>query len=597
MLRTIGNILVRVLAAIGMVTVILGVWLLVVVLSFREGREPLPDRIVLQLSIDGEVKDGRSSRSFLLGDPGPTVREMVAGLYAATRDDRVAGVAAYLGGASISLADAQELRDAIAAFRASGKFARVFSDDLGGIGGGTGRYYLATSFDEIWLQPSGGVGLIGMSIEVPFVRGALDKLDVETRMGTRHEYKSAVETFTRTALSDPARENLQTLLGSLFDQVAAGIAERRDLTQETVRSLVDGGPYLAEEARQAGLVDRLGYFDEFLDGALQQAGNGAETVKFRRYLRGADGPDDDAPQVALIYGLGPITAGDVDDGGLLEEPGFAAYTIADAIADAVEDDSIKAILLRIDSPGGSYVASDIVWREVSRARDAGKPVIASMAGTAASGGYFVAMAANRIVAHPATVTGSIGVYGGKVVTRDLWERVGVTWDGIRIGKHANMWSFVEDFPPGAEQRFSDMLDFIYRDFTGKVMADRNLDEDQVDAAARGRVWTGRDAQAMGLVDSLGGYSVALDEIREALGMAPGDDIRFVLLPERPDPLEQLLDALSGESPFSRKAALFGFGQGRLVDDLRGEFGQIVDDLSVLRPRAGVLEMPPIRIRH
>lgn len=596
-LRTLGKILVRILAAVGAGTIVLALYLLFLFLYVREAPESLPERMVLRVTIDGQIPDGRIRPSLLVGDLGPTMREYVLGLQTAAEDDRVVGVAAYLGAASLNTAQAQELRDSIAKLRAAGKFVHVFSDDLGGIGGGTARYYAASAFDEIWLQPSGGVGLIGLAMEMPFVQGALEKLEVETRFGSRHEYKSAVEVFTRDRLSPPARENLQALLDSLFDQMATGIAERRGLSKEAVRALVDRGPYLAEEALAEGLVDRLGYFDEYMDAALELAGDEAEEVPFRRYLSGIEGPDEDAPKVALIYGRGTITAGNADDDGLFDEPGFEAYTVADAISDAIEDEDIEAILFRVDSPGGSYVASDIVWREVARARDSGKPVVVSMAGTAASGGYFVSMAATSIVAQPGTITGSIGVYGGKVVSRKFWEDLGITWDGLHVGKRAAMWSFIQDFPPGAEQRFAEMLDFIYRDFTGKAMADRGLDEAQIDAVARGRVWTGQDALEAGLVDALGGYAVAMDRIRESLDLDPEGELNLVIWPRQRDPFDRLLAALGGGSPFSEVSSLLGRGGDPVAGLLRRDLAPVAENLSLLRPPAGVLQLPPFRISY
>lgn len=596
-LRTIGRILVRVLAGIGAATVVLVLYVLFQIPYVREAPEPLPDSVVLKVNIDGEIRDGRSGPSILLGDPGPTMREYVLGLEAAAEDDRVRGVAAYLGAASLSIAEAQELRDAIARVRSAGKFAHVYSDDLGGIGGGTARYYTASAFDEIWLQPSGGVGLIGLSMEMPFVHGTLQELEVETRFGSRHEYKSAVEMFTRTGLSAPARENLQAMLDSLFTQIVEGIAAHRGLDADAVRDLVDGGPYLSGEAVENGLVDRLGYFDEYIEAARDLAGDDAEDVSFRRYLRQLEEPDDDAPRVALVYGRGPITAGSAEKDGLFDQPGFEAHAVAGAIADAIEDDDIDAILFRVDSPGGSYVASDIVRREVARASEAGKPIVVSMAGTAASGGYFVSMAADGIVAQPGTITGSIGVYGGKLVTRKFWEDLGITWDSLQVGEHAGMWSFVQDFPPGAEDRFAAMLDAIYRDFTDKVMAHRGLDESQIDAVARGRVWTGEDAQATGLVDELGGYTAAVDRIREALGLDPDAPVRLEIWPPPRDPFQRLLAVLGGGSPFARLAGLLGGADVPAKAVLGEELAPIAADLRLLRPQGGVLRLPPFRIRY
>lgn len=595
-MRTIWKIIVGCLAAIGGTVVLLIVGGIVMALVLSGRPAPLPERIVLRLNLEGVLHDGPRLQTLFAVDKGPNLRGIVEGLQVAATDDRVEGLAVYLGRPRFSIAAAQELRAAIDDFRASGKFAAIFTEDLGGLGGGTMQYYLASGFDEIWVQPSGGVGLIGMAIEVPFARGLLDKLEIEPRFGQRKEYKSAVESVTRTSLSDPARANLQDLLDSLYGQAVAGIAAGRGIAEAEVRNLVNNGPYLGREALELDLVDRLGYWDEFKDEAKAKAGKGAEEVFMGRYLAGIERPNRRGTKVALIHGRGTIVSGSADDD-LFEEPGFGAHRIAGAIADAVEDDEIEAILFRVDSPGGSYIASDIVWREIRRAREAGKPVVASMGGTAASGGYFVAMPADRVVAMPGTVTGSIGVYGGKVVTAKFWEKLGVTWDGLQAGDRAAMWSFVQDFPPGSEERFAAMLDFIYEDFTTKAMEDRTLNAEQVDAVARGRVWTGEDALARGLVDAVGGYRTALAELRGLLGVAADAPLQLVQMPPPVDPIERLLKALDGGASTPSLAALFGADEGGILDEAAQELGLPAADLDLLRQPAGVLQMPPVVLRY
>ncbi len=597
MMRTIGRFILRFFTFIGIITAAAVLSVIGFLVLYADRLEPLPGRILLRVDITGAVKDRARTESVFPGVKNKlTLREYVEGLQVAARDDRVRGLAVYMNNARVGIAGTQELRDAIAQFRSKAKFAHIFSEDMGSMGSGTGQYYLASAFDEIWLQPSGGVGLIGMAIEIPFAKGLLEKLEVEQRFEKRHEFKSGAEPFMRAKLSDPARQNLQALLDSLFAQVVTGIANGRGMTEDDVRELVDGGPYLAVEAHDSGLVNRLGYLDEFVDDALERAGEGAEEVSFVRYLAGIERPNAAGPRVALIYGNGTIIGGGGEDVGPFEDPGFRAHLVAKMIADAVADQEIKAILFRVNSPGGSYLASDLVRREMARARDAGKPVIVSMGRVAASGGYFVALPASRIVAEPATITGSIGVYGGKVVTKKFWEGLGVTWDQLSVGKHATMWSLVTDFPPGSKQRFSAMLDFVYEDFTAKAMAGRGLSADQIDAVARGRVWSGRDALDNGLIDVLGGYQVAVAEVKSALDLGPEDTIHLIQ-PPTDDPFEKLLKILGGGSPFADAAALLGLGGGRDLERLAREFEPLIGDISLLLPPAGVMQMPPIRIDY
>ena len=597
-MKTLWKIVIGFFAVVGGIVVLFAIAGIVVSLTLSGRPAALPDTIVLRLNLEGAVRDGPPPQTLFAAHEGPNLRAIVEGLEAASTDDRVAGLAVYMGSPQLNVATAQELRAAVDDFRAAGKFALVFTEDLGGLGGGTIQYYLASGFDEIWLQPSGGVGLIGMAIEVPFARGLLDKLEVEPRFGQREEYKSAVESLTRSSLSEPARENLQALLDSLYGQAVAGIAAGRQIGEADIRGMVNNGPYLAREALDLGLVDHLAYWDEFIDDAKARAGENADEVPMRRYLAGIDRPNRTGTKVALIHGRGTIVSGSAE-GDVFEEPGFGAHRIAGAVADAIEDDEIEAILFRIDSPGGSYIASDIVWREIRRAGEAGKPVVASMGGTAASGGYFVAMPADRIVAQPGTVTGSIGVYGGKVVTTRLWEKLGITWDGLYAGDRAAMWSFVQDFPPGAEERFAALLDFIYDDFTTKAMEDRALDVDQIDAVARGRVWSGEDALARGLIDAVGGYRVALDAVRDVAGLEPDAPIELVPMPRPLSPFEQFLKVMDGEAsaPSPSLSAVLGLEDDGVVGLAAQELGLEADDLELLRPPAGVLQMPPLRLRY
>ncbi|MCK5496099.1 MAG: S49 family peptidase [Hyphomicrobiaceae bacterium] len=273
--------------------------------------------------------------------------------------------------------------------------------------------------------------------------------------------------------------------------------------------------------------------------------------------------------------------------------------MADAFADAVDDEEVEAILFRINSPGGSYIASDIVWREVRRASAAGKPVIVSMGATAASGGYFVAMPADRVIAQPGTITGSIGVYGGKFVTEKLWARFGIAWDELHAGENAGMWSFIRDFPTGGEQRFREMLDFIYEDFTAKAMEDREMDAGQMDRIARGRVWAGKDALDHGLVDALGGYDVALGEVRQALGLDAEDGITLALWPKPRSSFDEVMKLLQGGGKPLAKigAALFWGEEAGVIAEIGDKMGLPTEGLEILKPPAGVLQMPPMKLRY
>jgi protease IV len=469
-----------------------------------------------------------------------SVRDVVEALRRAEGDDRVRGVVARLGSEGIGMAQAEEIRDAIVRFRATGKPALAFSETFGEFGPGRSAYYLASAFDEIHLQPSGDVGLAGVVAEVPFLAGAFDRFGIEPRMDHRHEYKDGLNILTEEEMTGPQREATTRIVTSQMENLIAGVAASREMQAARVRDLIDRGPYTADEALAAGLVDRLSYRDQVFDSVRTSLGGGRYLLT-RDYLRRAGRPDRRGPTVALIFGAGAVQRGESSVDPLVGGAVMGSETVARAFRQAIEDESVRAIVFRVDSPGGSYVASDAIWRETIRAREAGKPVVVSMGNVAGSGGYFVAMGADRIVAQPSTITGSIGVFGGKILIRELTEELGVTWDDVQVGGNATMWSPVTDYTPAEWERLQALLDRIYGDFVSKVARGRGISLDSADAIARGRVWTGADAQRIGLVDELGGYDVALRLARELAGIAPDRPVRVAVLPRERSLVEMFLE--------------------------------------------------------
>ena len=426
------------------------------------------------------------------------VRDVVEALQKASQDDRVKGLVARVGQSSVRLAQVQEVRDAIIAFRAAGKPAIAYAETFGEVSPGNSSYYLATAFDTVYLQPSGDVGLTGLIYEQPFVRGTLDKLGIVPRLEGRKEYKSYRYMFTERKYLPPHREAITQVMESQFSQIVKGISTARKLTEDEVRSLVNEGPFFGQQAVDAKLIDGLEYRDGVYDRIKEKAGAKAELLSLTEYRKRAGSPYEKGTTIALIYGVGGIIRGknayDPTSGEIL----MGSDTIASAIREAVEDKDVKAILFRIDSPGGSYVASDTIWREIIKAKKAGKPVIASMGGRAASGGYFIAMAADKIVAQPGTITGSIGVFGGKMITTGFWNKLGVTWDEVHTSKNADAWTQTKDFTPAQKARFTQWLDRVYDDFTAKVSLGRKLSREEVEKIAKGRIWTGEDAKRLGV---------------------------------------------------------------------------------------------------
>jgi protease-4 len=356
----------------------------------------------------------------------------------------------------------------------------------------------------------------------------------------RYEYKNAFNFYTETKYTPAHREATAAVVNSLFGQHVRGIAEARKLSLDEVRALIDRGPFLGQEAVEAKLVDGVAYRDEVYDKVKKRAGDGAELLYSDKYLERADRPHTKGKSVALIFGVGAVNRGKSSFGGLLGDLNMGSDTVTAAFRAATEDKDVKAIVFRIDSPGGSYVASDAIWREVVRARKAGKPVVATMGDVAGSGGYFVAMAADKIVAQPGTITASIGVLGGKFLTSGFWNKVGLSWDEVHTSANATMWTGTHDYSASEWQRFQSWLDRVYTDFTGKVADGRKLSKDRVLQIAKGRIWSGEDAKNLGLVDELGGYATALDLAKKAAGISETEDVNIIVFPKRKKLIEQLL---------------------------------------------------------
>ena len=596
-MRRIGRFFLYLFASVGTLVTLLFISAIVIAVTFDRPKSELPERIVLQLDLDKGISDSRSDDPWrrLRGDEAVHLFDIVETLEVASSDERVVGLAIRLGAARIGLAHAQEIRDSITAFRSRGKFVATFAQTFGGLRNGTAEYYLAASADEIWMQPSGQLGLLGIALETPYLRRALDKVGVRPEFEQRHEYKSGIELFTQETMSEPTRQSLTQLVGSWMGQIVSGIAEDRGLLPGKLRQLVDRSPLLASEARNAQLIDHLGYWDDFIEAVEAKAGKKSIGLKFAYYAAQSDGAGEDATDVAMIYGTGPIQSGEAENS-LWGSEVFAAESVVNAIDAATADESIAAILMRIDSPGGSYIGSDTVRHAVIRAKKKGKPVIASMGQYGASGGYFVAAGADKIVAQPGTITGSIGVFGGKLATADLWDKLGISWSRVSVGANAGMWSQIYPFLPSAADRHRVIIDFVYDDFTSKVTADRTLPEGRIDAVARGRICSGADAQQAGLVDALGGYAVAAGLVRNALRLSSDAPLNFVVLPAPRSVLDHLRDVFSEGVSFTQAlATLISVPEPDTFDDLLRSLEQLTGDISVLRRPAGLLQLPPMRL--
>ena len=488
------------------------------------------------------------------------LREAVSAIHRAAQDPRVAGLIARVQVPAAPTGPVQELREAIAAFterKPSLAWAETYP--------GTLSYYLASAFGEVWMQPSGTVGLVGFATNALFLRDALDKAGIEAEFIARGEYKSAANLFTQDHYTEAHREADTRLIESLHGQVWQEIAQSRHLDVAAVDELADRAPLLRDDAVTGHLVDRIGFRDEAYSRIAELAGapwipgslrscppegispetgdaDSAENAPPRLYLsryartrksglpvsmpqipgRGKD------PTVAVVTVAGPIVSGRGGPGMLLlGRSSVGGDTIAAALREAGADDDVVAVVLRVDSPGGSVTGSETIWREVSRVRERGKPVVASMGAVAASGGYYVAMGADAIVANAGTITGSIGVVTGKLVARELKDRLGVGSDALRTNANADAWSLNAPFTPEQHALVEAEADLFYTDFVHRVAEARGMSVEAVDAVARGRVWTGADALDHGLVDELGGLRAAVRRAKVLAGLDVDADVKLV----------------------------------------------------------------------
>ena len=511
----------------------------------------VPNGCVLELDLRVAPPETSSldPLTIITGGGRPLVlREAVSALHRAADDPRVAGLIARVELPAAAAGPVQELREAVAAFTAvkpSLAWAETYP--------GTLSYYLASAFGEVWMQPAGTVGLIGFATNALFLRNALDKAGIEAQFVARGEYKSAVNLFTQDGYTDAHREADTRLLESLRAQVWLAIADSRNIGQDALDGLADHAPLLRDIAVESGLIDRVGFRDEAYARIAELVGakgispesgdadgdDGPPRLYLSRYAR-ATGPGGPArpsipgrgpkSTIAVVTVAGSIVSGRGGSRLPFGSSNAGADTIAAGLREAAHDDSVSAIVLRVDSPGGSVSASETIWREVKKARERGKPVVASMGAVAASGGYYVSMGADAIVANPGTITGSIGVLTGKLVARDLKDRLGVGSDAVRTNANADAWSVNAPFTPAQHAQVEAEADLVYDDFVQRVAQGRHLSVEAVEAVARGRIWTGADALDHGLVDELGGLRAAVRRAKVLAGLDEDAKVRLIGYP-------------------------------------------------------------------
>lgn len=509
----------------------------------------------------------------------PTVRAVVESLRKAKVDDRVTGVVLKPVGSQGLFAKVQEIRDAVVDFKASGKPIVAFLEY-----GGEQEYYLATACERIYLMPTSPLDLTGLASYELFLRGTLDKIGAYPDLLHAGEYKTYSNTFTEKTFTPAHREMAESINRDLFEQIVRGIADGRKKTEAEVRALIDAGPFLPEAAVRAGLVDELAYEDQLDDKAELGDDRTIDDTDYARVGLTALGLNR-GPRIAVIYVVGTIASGEsrYDSPG---EPIVGSDTLVEYIRKARADRSIRAIVLRVDSGGGSAIATDVIWRELRLTRER-KPLIASMSDVAASGGYYVAMPADAIVAQPGTLTGSIGVVVGKFALGGTFEKLGLGVGTVSHGRLAEIYSPVRPFSPEERARIEERMQATYDTFVEKAAESRKTTPEQIDAVAQGRVWTGRQAKQVGLVDELGGLDRALALAKERAGIAPDTEVELVIYPPRRSLYELVLDPFA--SARGAAASLLRSPEARAV-------GAVTAPLRLFRRGEPLAIMPYVFLR-
>jgi protease-4 len=510
--------------------------------ALRKGEPTIRDNSVLTLRVAGSLPDYSPDDPFkrYFGGPDQSLTGLVTQFKKAKVDKRIKAILLDVNMSGVGWGKAEEIRDAVTDFRTSGKPVYAYIEF-----GLNKEYYIATACDKIIVPPPGELFINGLAADVMFFRGSLDKLGIYPDIFQIGEYKTAGNMFTQKKMTDPHKRYIDELLNDLFDRYVNAIAQTRKKTPDEVKALIDNAPYSAEKAKEAGLIDEALYRDD-VEKQLKKLLGYKDTDSFVA-VRGSEYRDvspeslglNKGERIAVIYASGEIGSGSSENSPSGDQS-IGSDTVAKALNDAAADKTIKAVVLRVDSPGGSGLASDIIWRAVETTNQK-KPVVVSMSDVAASGGYYISASAAKIIAQPSTITGSIGVVAGKPVMRGFYDWLGISNEYVLRGKTAGMFRETEKFSDEERAKFEDWIKTTYyRDFVPKVAKGRNRDEQYIDSIAQGRVWTGQQAKDRGLVDEFGGLDKAV-EVAKQLAKIPADKgVERVILPYPTTFLQELL---------------------------------------------------------
>ncbi len=545
MSRTRKTVLIVTSIVAALILVVL-VGLVVLVTAFRQDAPTVRDNSVLALRVAGPLPDYVPEDLFrrFFGGADQSLTNLLVQFKKAKADKRIKAILVEIDISGAGWGKAEEIRDAIADFRSSGKQVYAYMEY-----GMNKEYYIASACDRIFVAPPGELFINGLAADVMFFRGSLDKLGVYPDMYQIGKYKSAGDTFTRKDMSEAHREYINSLLDDLFSRYVEAIAKARSKSPEDVRAIIDNSPYSAPKAKEAGLIDGVGYRDEIEKELKTKLGyketDDLRLVKASEYRKVE--PEslglNKGERIAVIYATGDIGSGKSENSPTGDQS-IGSDTLTKALKDARDDKTIKAIVLRVDSPGGTGLASDIIWHAVEAAKQK-KPVVVSMADVAASGGYYISAGASKIIAQPSTITGSIGVVAGKPVIKGFYDWIGVSNEYVLRGKQAGMFRETEKFTPEERAKFEEWIkNTYYQDFVPKVAKGRNKDAAYIDSVAQGRVWTGAQGKERALVDEFGGLDRAIEVAKQLANIPADKGVQRVILPY-PTPLLQEL--MSGSS--------------------------------------------------
>lgn len=514
------------------------------VATFRQREPAIAENSVLTLRIAGELPDYVPADPFrrIFGGPEQSLSNLVLQFKKAKVDTRIKTILLTIDMSGAGWAKSEEIRDAIADFRTSGKPVYAYMEYAT-----DKEYFLATACDKIYLAPPGELFINGLAADVMFFRGSLDKLGIYPDMIQMGKYKTAVETFTRKDMSDANREFMNSWLDDSFNRYVDAIAKARGKSPQDIRAIIDDAPHSPVKAKELGLIDGVAYRDE-VEKELKSKLGYKETDQLnmvRSSSYNAVDPEslglDKGEKIAVIYATGEINSG-ISENSPSGDQSIGSDTMVRALNEARDDKTIKAIVIRVDSPGGSGLASDIIWRAVELAK-AKKPVVISMGDVAASGGYYIAAGANKIIAQPSTITGSIGVFAGKPVIKGFYDWLGISNEYILRGKQAGMFRESEKFTTEERAKFEDLVKrMYYEEFVPKVAKGRNKTPEYIDSVAQGRVWTGAQGKENGLVDEFGGLDRAVEVAKELANIPKDKGVHRVILPYPQTFLQELLSA-------------------------------------------------------